>query len=49
MDKSRDTGNIGYTRHRMKTNKTKTQHRKKKDEQHRLHQKPAVNSSAREG
>ena len=25
----RDTGNIGYTRHRMKTNKTKktTQHR----------------------
>jgi len=23
---SRDTGNIGYTRHRTKTNKTKTQH-----------------------
>ena len=22
----RETGNIGYTRHRMKTNKTKTQH-----------------------
>jgi hypothetical protein len=27
---SRDTGNIGYTRHRTKTNKTKTQHRTKK-------------------
>ena len=24
---SRNTGNIGYTRHRTKTNKTKTQHR----------------------
>ena len=27
---SRDTGNIGCTRHRTKTNKTKTQHRKLK-------------------
>ena len=25
---SRDTGNIGYTRHMIKRNKTKTQHRK---------------------
>ena len=41
--------NIGHTRHRTKTNKTKTQHGKKKDEQHGLHQKPAVNSSAGEG
>ena len=24
--KSRETGNIGYTRHKTKTNKTKTQH-----------------------
>jgi len=23
---SRETGNIGYTRHKTKTNKTKTQH-----------------------
>ena len=27
---SRDTGNIGYTKHRSKTNTTKTQHRKLK-------------------
>jgi hypothetical protein len=32
---SRETANIGYTRYRMKTNKTKTQHRNlRKNEQH---------------
>ena len=33
---SRDIGNIGVTRNKMKTNKTKTQHRNWKYEQHDL-------------
>ena len=46
---SRDTGNIRYTRHRTKTNKTKTQHRKKKMSNNGPNPKPAVNSGAHEG
>jgi hypothetical protein len=39
---SRDNGNIGHTRQRMKTKQNpKTQHR---DEKHRPHQKPGVNT-----
>jgi hypothetical protein len=37
---SRDTGNIGYTRHRTKTNKTQKHNTGNlKDEQHEPHQK----------
>ena len=34
---------------RLKDGRIKTQHRKKKDEQHGLHQKPGVNSGVHEG
>ena len=44
---SRETGNIGYTSHSMKTNKTKNTI--KKDDQHEPLQKPGVNPCAREG
>jgi len=47
---SRDAGNIGYTRHRAKTNKTQKQNTEnKKDGQHGPHQIPEVNLGAREG
>jgi len=47
---SRETGNIGYTRHKTKANKTKnTTQNTKIDEQHGPHQKPRVNPGAREG
>ena len=36
---NRDTGNIGYTRHRTKTSETKNKtQKKKKDEQYGPHQ-----------
>jgi quinol monooxygenase YgiN len=36
---SRETGNIGYTRHKTKTNKTKKHNTENwKDERHGLHQ-----------
>jgi hypothetical protein len=42
-EQSRDTGMIGHTRHRMKTNKTQKHNTKnKKYEQNRPHQKPGV-------
>ena len=38
-EQSRDTGNIGYTRHRTKTSKAKNKtQKKKKDEQYGPHQ-----------
>ena len=47
---SRDAGNIGYTRHRAKTNTTQKQNTEnKKDGQHGPHQIPEVNLGAREG
>ena len=39
---SRETGNIGHTRHRMKINKTKNTTQKKKDEHHGPRDKPGV-------
>ena len=46
-----DTGNIGHTIHRMKTNKTpqKLNTENYKDEQHEPHQKPRVNPGAGKG
>ena len=44
--KSRDTGNIGYTRHRTKTNKTKQTTQKTKK---RHHQIPGINPGTHDG
>ena len=38
--KSRDTGNIGYTRHRTKTDKNTRQHRKQKGWENNRQRKP---------
>jgi hypothetical protein len=44
------TGNIGYTRHKTKINKTKNTTQEKNDEQPGLPTKfPGVNAGAREG
>jgi hypothetical protein len=48
--KSRETGNIVYTRHRTETIKTKKHNTENlKDEQHGPIKIPVVNPSAREG
>jgi hypothetical protein len=49
-EQSRDTGNIGYTRHMTKTNKTKniTQKTKKMNNTYPT-KKPGVNQDAHEG
>ena len=47
---SREAGNIGYMRHRSKSNKTiNTTQKIKIDEQQGPHQKPRMNPSAQEG
>ena len=46
---SRDTGTIGYTRYRTKTNRANTQDGKLNDYQHSANQKPGVNTGTREG
>jgi hypothetical protein len=47
---SRDIDNNGFTGHRMKANKTQQHNTDNyKDKQHGSHQKPGVNSGAREG
>ena len=45
---SRETGNIGNTRHRTMTNNKNNTTQKKKDQQHGSHQKSGVNPGARE-
>jgi hypothetical protein len=45
---SRETGTIGYKRHRTKTNKLQKHNTEKKDQQHGSHQKSGVNPGARE-
>ena len=49
--KSRETGNIGYTRQKTKRNKTKQEHNKDnyRDEQPGPHQNLGVNPGAHEG
>ena len=42
MDTVEKVATFGYTRHRMKTNKTKTKNTKQKDEQHGPNQKPGL-------
>jgi len=49
MDTVEKVATFGYTRHRMKTNKTTTKNTKQKDEQHGPNQKPGVNLCAPEG
>jgi hypothetical protein len=49
MDTVEKVATFGYTRHRMKTNKTTTKNTKQKDEQHGPNPKPGVNLCAPEG